>query len=548
MHILRCFVVCAPQHDGRRRAAGVSSRRGRRRATGYHPRVTLDQGNLHETPYRNLLLSLGREEASAVLTLRRNQLQKEIVFDDGSPVDCRSNIATETLGRVLVASGKISEEDCQAALSTAAARGVHLGDIITERKLLPPTELYRMLQKSLARKLLEPFSWRSGTYEISHDIRPAESSLRVNVAQLLFTGMVKIEPQETADEAVAEIGGRYLTIASDPRFGLDEIRLTSEQQKVVDAIRRGTTLEEIRAGSALDADDIHRVVYALLLLGIVEATEQRPAPLFELDIPFLAQEPPAPPPRPVPVPVRAAAPDAATPDEVMAAYMTYRRKDAFDLLGVSDSDGPLQFVRAFLALADRFLPSKFDERSPDALREKARDVFLAAARAYAELADPARREALLERRERQRQPPPTAAPPALEPEQPEELESGALIDPEAFYRKGKELADAGKLREALSYFEMAAECDAQNGTYVAEATWCRFQLNVSPAMSAIKLLKDAIRIDPRSGLAHLYAGKVQTLLGNRAEAERMLDAAAMLMPRDLRVVEAMKALRASKVR
>jgi len=510
--------------------------------------VLTRQGTLQDTPYPHLLLALGREGASAVLTLRRNQLQKEIVFDDGSPVECRSNIATETLGRVLVAARKITEQECQAALSEAASRGLHLGDVITERKLLPSTELYRMLQKSLARKLLEPFSWKSGTYEISHDVRPAQSSLRVNVAQLLFTGIVKVESQETADGAVAALGARYLTIASDPQFGLDEVRLTGEQQRVVDAIRRGATLDEVRATSAHDADDVNRVVYALLLLGIVSASEQRPAPLFELDIPFLPQEPPAPAPRPAPAPVKVPT-GAATPDEVMDAYLTYRRKDAFDLLGVADSDGPLQFVRAFLAMADKFLPSKFDERAPDGLRDKARDVFLAAARAYAELADPARRDALIEQRARKSQPPPVfAAAREVSPEPVEALESGTLIDPEVLYRKGRELSDAGKLREALSYFEMAAECDAQNGTYAAEATWCRFQLNVSPAMSAIKLLKDAIRIDPRSGLAHLYAGRVQTLLGNRSEAERLLDAAAMLMPRDLRVVEAMKALRASKPR
>jgi Tfp pilus assembly protein PilF len=68
-------------------------------------------------------------------------------------------------------------------------------------------------------------------------------------------------------------------------------------------------------------------------------------------------------------------------------------------------------------------------------------------------------------------------------------------------------------------------------------------MQVSPATTTLKMLKNAIRIDPRSGLAHLYAGKVATILGNKAEASTLLDRAAMLMPRDMRVVEALKALR-----
>jgi tetratricopeptide (TPR) repeat protein len=119
----------------------------------------------------------------------------------------------------------------------------------------------------------------------------------------------------------------------------------------------------------------------------------------------------------------------------------------------------------------------------------------------------------------------------------------AIIDPELLCRSGRELADAGKLREALSSFELAAECDAQNGTYAAEVAWCRFRMQATPASTTLKMLKNAIRIDPRSGLAHLYAGKVAAVLGNRNEAGNFLNRAAMLMPRDLRIVEALKALR-----
>ena len=44
-------------------------------------------GSLEETPYALLLLALGATETSAVLDLRRGQLQKTIVFDAGSPLE-----------------------------------------------------------------------------------------------------------------------------------------------------------------------------------------------------------------------------------------------------------------------------------------------------------------------------------------------------------------------------------------------------------------------------------------------------------------------------
>jgi tetratricopeptide (TPR) repeat protein len=109
--------------------------------------------------------------------------------------------------------------------------------------------------------------------------------------------------------------------------------------------------------------------------------------------------------------------------------------------------------------------------------------------------------------------------------------AAALIDPEELCRSGRAL-------------EMAAECDAQNGTYAAEAAWIRYQLRSTPAITALKLLKNAIRVDPQAAVAYLYAGRVQAILGNRLEAQAYVGRAATLMPKDdVRLAEALRAIR-----
>ncbi|HUP61269.1 MAG TPA: DUF4388 domain-containing protein [Thermoanaerobaculia bacterium] len=493
-------------------------------------------GKLEDTPYAVLLLALAVAEETAVLELRRNQLQKTVIFDDGSPVECRSNIATEMLSRFLVSAGKLKAADENTAASEAASRGVPIGEILTERKLLTPSELYRALQQNLGRKLLEPFSWTSGTWSISRDTPPIASVLRVKVPQLLVTGIQKVEPQETADAAAASMKGAFLTLAEKPLFRLDDVRLTATQQKVVDAARRAAKLDELRA--AIDQDDLNRMLYALSILGVIETSAERrgglqpaqdrlkPVPTFELENPFAAVIEPEPQPEPE---TRI---KAASADEVISAYLSSRRKDAFDLLGVPEDAGPVAITKMYLFLSEKFLPSRFDEKAPDALREKAQEVFLAAARAYTELADPARRGALLKKREKLREEAAAAA----------KAGPSAMIDPEALFRSGQNLAAAGKLREALSSFELAAECDAQNGTYAAEAAWTRYRLG-TPAANAMKMLKNVIRIDPNSGVAYLYAGQVQAALGHRVEASAYIDRAKSLMPGDPRPAEAIKALR-----
>jgi len=491
-------------------------------------------GQLNDTPYPVLLLALARAEKSAVLEIRRNQLDKRIIFDAGSPVDCWSNIATETLLRFLVTQKKITEADSQIALNVSAAQGIPLGEVLTEKKLITPTELYRMLQQNLGRKLLEPFSWKTGTWEISYDVPAISSALRVKTPQLLMTGIMKVEAQEVCDEALAGVGAKHLSLPVNPLFGLGDIKLTKDQQKVVDAAQKAEKLDDIRKSAGIDSEDLNRIVYALMLLGIVALTDQPrievPSFFEDIDIPPAAPQPVVAPPPPPPAPV---APVGANAEEVMAAYLSFRRKDPFELLGVEETDGPVTFNRRFIELSDRFHPSRFDEKAADGLREKVQEVFLAYARAYAELAHPDRRAALIKRREKLREEAAAAA----------QRGTAALIDPEALYTSGRNMVAAGKLREALSSFEMAMECDAQNGTYAAEVAWIRYQLQVTPPLAALKLLKNAMRIDPNAAIAYLYTGCIQAVLGQKMEASAYVDRAEKLLRGDPRVAEAKKKYR-----
>ncbi len=468
------------------------------------------QGDLRDEPYRLLLLAIATRGKSGVLTLTRGPLEKEVVFDSGAAIDCQSNIATETLGRFLVSSGRISEAQYRDALSASGTRGVE--------QLLPAPELSRAVQQSLGRRLLEPFSWTSGTWQFSSDAPPVEAAQRVRIPQLIVTGIGKVEPFETIETALQDAGATQLTLGSSPLFDAPELRLSEEQQRVLGAIRNGTTLNQITTN-----EDLQRFVYALLLLGIAAPAAERTAPLFELDI--APEEKPAPPPARVEAPAPVQAAQFAPSEDVTTAYATFRQQDPFELLGLDPTAGAVEINRAFVRTAEQFLPSRYE----DQVRDKAQDLFLAAARAYAELADPMRRQALIDRRTNK--PVVIAAAPEPPPPPPRETSSQrrrAIIDPEQLYREGRAAVAAGKLRDALGYFEMAADCDAQNGAYAAEVAYTRFKLLISPAPATIKALKNAIRIDPRCGVAYLYLGRIQEALGNHIEAQAYLGRASTL--------------------
>ena len=523
----------------------------------------LREGRLAEVPFGVLLMALAVHGRTLAVEVRRRQLAKTIALEGGVLVDCRSNLAHETLGRFMVAAGKLGEADFSAQLARSAARGVPLGEVLVEEGLVSPSELFKLLQQNLAKKLLDLFTWREGDFHALPEAPPAGSSLKVRVPQLVVTGITKLAPQEEVDAAVGPLVGKRLALHPVPPFPLAEVRFGPSQTAVVEALKSRPRLDEVAATTGLPFDEINRLVYALGVIGVVTTVDQLPtasatATLQRPEVaPASAPPPahtaaapvPAPPPVPTPsttAPLAAQAEQAEVErlhEEVMQTYLDYRKQDPFDLLRVPEDAAPLAVDLRFLEFAARFAPWRFAGSRFEPTEEKARELFLAGARAYAQLAERESRETLLYRRK------------TLREERSRRLATEQfaiktdLLDPEVQYRKGAAAMAAGRYREAVQLLEFASDCDPQNGLYRAELSYCKFLGSPSTAArAAIAGLEEALRIDPRCGIAVFYLGEIHHELGNIGEAETHLQRAIRLMAPDRRPIEALKTLQAKKKR
>src|SRR5688572_19135000 len=236
----------------------------------------MEAGTLQEVPIAPLLLAQAVHRRTGVLEIRRRQVWKRVAFDHGVPVDCRSNLVHETLGRYMVIEGKLSDEDFTACLGRAASRGVPLGEELLERGLVSPDDLFRILQANLAKKLLDLFTWREGDFQTDGDLPTGESSLKIKVPQLILTGVTKLAPQEEVDMAVGPLVGQRLCLHPSPPIPLDEIRLSQRQSQLVEAARPGRRMGEIAEATGLSVDEISRLLYALMVLGLIVPESRLP--------------------------------------------------------------------------------------------------------------------------------------------------------------------------------------------------------------------------------------------------------------------------------
>jgi curved DNA-binding protein CbpA len=508
----------------------------------------MEAGTLQEVPIAPLLLAQAVHRRTGVLEIRRRQVWKRVAFDHGVPVDCRSNLAHETLGRYMVIEGKLGDEDFTASLGRAAARGIPLGEELLERGLVTPDDLFRILQANLAKKLLDLFTWREGEFQTDGDLPTGESSLKIKVPQLILTGVTKLAPQEEVDMAVGPLVGQRLCLHPSPPIPLDEIRLSQRQTQLVEAARPGRRMGEMAEATGLSVDEISRLLYALMVLGLIVPESRLPKSSLSSTGSFQAPKPqPAAATQPVPVPAIQQPPAVDSQEserrrnDVMQAYLVYRRQDAFDLLGVPEEATLALVHQKFLEFARRFAPWSFQTPELSGVEEKAQDLFLAGAQAYGELTDAEKRNTLLFRRKTLREERARKAPSM------HQIKTD-LLDSEAQFKKGKAALEAGRAKEALMLLEFASDCDPQNSLYAAELAWCRFVNSSAAAPKAIKELQETLRRDPNCGLAAYYAGEIERQVGNYAEAEDHLRRAIKLMSPDRRPIDALKSLSTERKR
>lgn len=499
----------------------------------------LREGDLAQIPFAVLLHALAQNKLSTVLEIERGRLKKDIFFEDGVPVDCRSNLLHETLIQFIIDRGYIDEQHGQRCLQKRVELGVLVGELLISEGVLTPSELYKLMQQNLANKLLDGFTWRDGHFRILTRAPRAESPLKVKVPQLVVIGVSKFAREEEVNAAIGPLVGSRLFLHPHPPYPLSDIRFSPTQSQLIEVMSAGKRIDELAAETSVPFNEIMRLLYSLAVIGIIVPEDRLPK-----------QRPKA---ESAPAPEQEAAP-APTPrtldhdletrrNQIMQTYLRYRKQDAFDLLGLPEEATPVEIEQSFLDYSCRFAPWTLPSDSA-ALREKAEDLFVAGGHAFGELINLETRNALIARRHQQREER------AKGPDPNRFAIKTDLLDSRLQFKKGKALMDAGKYREALQQLNFAHEFEPQNATYRAELAFCRYLDAPSQheGERSLKELHEALRIDAKLGIGYYYAGQIHSDLAKKKEAEEMLRKAVKLMAPDRRPIEALKALQTKKAK
>ncbi len=488
-------------------------------------------GTLADTPLPLLMHALLVQEQSVVLELKLRNLEKRVFFENGVPVGCDSNLLHETLGPSLIEKKKLTAEQHRQLLAESAASERSLQTLLVEKQLISGFELFKHLQASLGRTVLDAFRWSGATWRIL----PAEdldTPIRMNAVQLIYVGCMQLPLAALAAQLALEESEQLAFLPDAPDVS-EELKLAPRDARLVQGLKKRLTLGELSRTPGFTAEEVHRKLYALRVLEFIDSARDVDAqPVRSRGSQITTQ--------PVPVPPRAAGlpfldDDEATQNLLASEFLSFRGKDAFELLGVGvDVQGaPLQ--RAFLAKSGALSPLRFQSAET---RGKAEVLFSAYARAFGALADPDTWQVHRDRRA------------ARDAKKPDALKAKRaaeafrirtdLLDADAQFEEGRKRLAASNPKGAIEYFQQAIDIEPRP-RFSAWLAWAKYQSDPQHELqNTLSELAQVCTQDPTCEEAWVWRGDLSMAVSRHADAEDAYRKAYKLSPNNKRYVELIK--------
>jgi hypothetical protein len=256
------------------------------------------KGDLETSSVPELLRSLLASRETGILTFRRDDLRKTVYLREGRVVFGTSSDPDDRLGESLLLRGKITARQYMQA-SNMIRPDRRLGAILVEMEALEPDELLPAVEQHVRDILMDLVCWNRGDYELVmrdvalRDIEAANVvNLNLSTENLILEGIRRCRSWSQVLRGIGGDIGVVMAPTGDTDI-LYKLDLSAEEQEVLARVNGRSSAEQICQVSYLPDFETCRILWALLVLGVIrreQAVEPRgvgeaaPARDGELDL------------------------------------------------------------------------------------------------------------------------------------------------------------------------------------------------------------------------------------------------------------------------
>src|SRR6185503_9161552 len=243
------------------------------------------QGTLKTMSLTDLLQFLAAGRKSGTLKFDRENISKQVYFENGLIVGSKSNDPREYLGQVLLHYGKVDDTQLQAAREIQRTSGAKLGEVLVQQGFMTEEEVLDILKTRTLDAIYDLFVWNEGEFEF-YDDEPLPADLI----------LIEVEPTTVIMEGIYRLDelARYRTLIPSDRSIVElnagwtsSLKLGKEYRRILYFVEKRMTVAEICYHMHASAFHVYGQLYTLIGEGVArvagELPEGSPAPMAEVE-------------------------------------------------------------------------------------------------------------------------------------------------------------------------------------------------------------------------------------------------------------------------
>lgn len=228
------------------------------------------EDSLEETALTEMFANIYRHKVPGLFEITHGDNVKRIYISDGNVIHATSTDRADRLGARLYRAGKLTREQLSETIELLEQSGMRHGQILLERGLLSPGELYEAIQRQVEAIVWSVFSWQTGNvrFKIGEFHESFMIKIHLPVRQVIVRGVKKLPD---AKALVAKLGKKSTVFR--PTYqpeDLIEIALDGEEYALLRLVDGKRSLYEVCTNGPYSASENARLLYAYHTLHLIE--------------------------------------------------------------------------------------------------------------------------------------------------------------------------------------------------------------------------------------------------------------------------------------
>lgn len=463
------------------------------------------RGHIKDFRFADVLIGLQRSQKTGILTVEVGDKIKKLFIQNGTAIFSASNRPEDRLGDLLLREGRITLEQYNHSIEELKKTKQRLGEILLRLGYLHFDELVPAVKRQVEEIILGIFELDNGRFYFREAPLPTEEiiTLRLSAATLIYRGIQRIQSFNFIRQDMPFLD-RILRFSTNPLDLFQDVHADAAARKLIACIDGKKSIYEVMNSSGLHELNAIKIVYALLNIRFLEASDRTALQEYDEELPEEIREE-------IIEEIPESVGDSQLREMIEDMHVRYKNLGYYDMLNIGKHASPAEIRKAYYAAAKKFHPDRHFRFADESMRSKLSNIFSYVHEAYSALSDPQKKikhDSLS-----------SSSP--LQPAMPQDKAR-------TIFTKGKAAFNKNNLEEAELFFAQAIYFDSTRAEF--HYYHAMSQNKRKKLKEAAKSLENALKLEPSSALYITELGSVFLKLGLPTRAKGLFEKALTISP------------------